>query len=143
MIDITHFISALKITWVRRLYVNVETPWVSLAKHYLGMINKMVLLGSNYAESLAKLSNNKFWADVGHSWSNLSKNIQIKNSTDAMSEPIWHNSKISKAVLYCPTWFRSGIISVADMLLQTGSFYHKKIWNSLILLKRIILSTIE
>ena len=86
-----------------------------LAKHYLGMINKKVLLGSNYAESLAKQSNNKFWADVGHSWSNLSKNIQIKNSTDAMSEPIWHNPKISKAALYFPTWFRSGIISVADM----------------------------
>ena len=45
MIDITHFISALKITWARRLYVNAETPWASLAKHYLGMINKMVLLG--------------------------------------------------------------------------------------------------
>ena len=67
MINITHFISALKITWVRRLYVNTETPWASLAKHYLGMINKMLLLGSKYAESLAKQSYNKFWADVGHS----------------------------------------------------------------------------
>ena len=30
-----------------------DTMAKTLAKHYLGMINKMVLLGSNYAESLA------------------------------------------------------------------------------------------
>ena len=124
MIDITHFISALKITWVRRLYVNAETPWASLAKHYLGMINKMVLLGSNYAESLVKQSNNKFWADVGDSLSNLSKNIQIKNSTDAMSEPMWHNPKISKAALYFPIW--SGIISVADMFTENRELLSQK-----------------
>ena len=126
MIDITPFISALKITLVRRLYVNAETPWASLAIHCLRMINKMVLLGSDYAESLAKQSNNKFWADVGHSWSNLSKNIQIKNSMDAMSEPIWHNLKISKAALYFPTWFRSGIILVADMFTANRELLSQK-----------------
>ena len=126
MIDITHFIFALKITWVRRLYVNAETPWASLAKHYLGMNNIMVLLGSNYAESLAKQSNNKFWADVGHSWSNLSKNIQIKNSMDGMSKPIWQNTKISIAALYFPTWFRSGIILVADMFTANRELLSQK-----------------
>ena len=69
----------------------METPWAALVKHYLGMINKMVLLWSKYVESLTKQSNNKFWGDVGHTLSNLLKNIQIEKSTDAMSEPIWHN----------------------------------------------------
>ena len=46
MIDITYFISALKITWVRRLYVNLETPWASLAKHYLGVTMLKVLLSN-------------------------------------------------------------------------------------------------
>ena len=86
----------------------------------------MVLLGSEYAESLAKQSYNKFWSDVGHSWSNLTKNIQIKNSTDVMSEQIWHNPKISKAALYFPRWFRSGIISVADMFTANRELLSQK-----------------
>ena len=90
------------------------------------MINKMVLLGSNYAESHVKQSNNTFWADVGHSWSNLSKNIQIKNSTNAVSKPIWHNPKKSKAALYFPAWFRSGIISVADMFTANRELLSQK-----------------
>ena len=43
-----------------------------------------------------------------------------------MSEPIWHNPKISKAALYFPRWFRSGIISVADMFTANRELLSQK-----------------
>ena len=40
MIDLSTFISVIKVTWIRRLYNNSETPWAKLAKMYLGSIQK-------------------------------------------------------------------------------------------------------
>ena len=46
MIDLGNFVCAMKITWVCRLYNNLEAPWAKVAKLYLGSINKIILLGS-------------------------------------------------------------------------------------------------
>ena len=54
MTDLTNFVAALKITWVRRLYTDSGSNWNTLAKHYLGSIYKMVFLRSKYSEDLAK-----------------------------------------------------------------------------------------
>ena len=60
MIDLSNFISAIKVTWIRRLYDNSETPWAKLAKMYLGSIQKTVLFGSYYSLNMARKTTNKF-----------------------------------------------------------------------------------
>ena len=89
MIDTSHFLSALKITWVRRLYMNPQSIWAILAKCYLGSTHKLVLLGNYYSESLAKKTTNKFWTDVLQSWSKFLKAFQMEKNLNALSQSLW------------------------------------------------------
>ena len=43
MIDIADFIKGLKVSWIHNLNIKTSAPWVQLAKHIDGDINKIVL----------------------------------------------------------------------------------------------------
>ena len=48
MVQLEHFIMALKITWVRRL-IKKNTPWVKLFRHQISSdINKLLYVGSQF-----------------------------------------------------------------------------------------------
>ena len=126
MIEVTNFLTALKITWVRRIFSNSGSNWGILAKYYLGSINKMVLLGHNYSENLAKKITNGFWSDVVQSWSILLKNLHIQNNADPLNEPLWCNLKLSKAETYFPKWFQKGIILIADLFGTDGQLLSQR-----------------
>ena len=126
MIDIKYFLAALKITWVRRMYTNSKSNWDTLARHYLGSTYKLVLLGNNYSENLAKKTTNAFWADVAQSWSSLLKNLQVKNSIDILNDPLWCNYKMKKTELFYPKWFRKGIILIADLFGSNGELLSQR-----------------
>ena len=104
MIDLDTFVSAMKITWIHRLYNNFEAPWAKVAKLYLGSFNKIILLGPGYYQNMARKIKNKFWSETLYCWSNFIQNIPIKDVTDVLSEPLWNNSRISKAQLFLSDW---------------------------------------
>ena len=122
MIDLNTFISASKVTWIRRLYNNSETPWAKLAKIHLGSIKKTVLFGSCYSQNMARKTTNLFWSETLNCWSKLCDNIPINHTIGALSRPLWSNPMVSKANLYLPDWYNNGIISIADTLLGNGNF---------------------
>ena len=126
MIDTSHFLSALKITWVRRLYMNPQSIWAILAKCYLGSTHKLVLLGNYYSESLAKKTTNKFWTDVLQSWSKFLKAFQMEKNLNALSQSLWCNANISKIELFFPKWFERGIILIGDLLSANGELLSKR-----------------
>ena len=51
MIDLECFIKALKVTWVRRLYMSQDSPWINLANLNIGEINKLLLLGPQWSKN--------------------------------------------------------------------------------------------
>ena len=122
MIDLSTFISAIKVTWIRRLYNNSETPWAKLAKMYLGSIQKTVLFGSYYSLNMARKTTNKFWSETLYCWSKLIDSIPINNVSDALSRPLWNNPVVSKVNLFLPDWYNNGIISIADIVFGNGKF---------------------
>ena len=122
MIDLGTFISAIKITWIRRLHYNFETPWANMASIYLGSINKVILLGSYYSLNMARKTTNKFWSETLYCWSKFINNIPIKNINDPLSEPLWNNPMVSKTQLFLPHWYNKGIISIADMIYENGKY---------------------
>ena len=122
MIDLTAFISSLKVTWVRRIYSNPKAPWTSLAKTYIGTVKKLALLGPSYPTMIAKRIKNQFWIEVLDCWSTFLSKLQAQNSSNLLMSPIWYNPKISNSDMFFPHWYHKGIVSVADIILDNGSF---------------------
>ena len=122
MIDLGTFISAIKITWIRRLHYNFEIPWANIASIYLGSINKVISLGSYYSLNMARKTTNKFWSETLYCWSKFINNILINNINDLLSEPLWNNPMVSKTQLFLPYWYNKGIISIADMKYENGNY---------------------
>ena len=122
MIELNNYISGLKATWIRRVYRNINAPWVSVAFPQIASLNKIFTFGSDYTKSASRTTNNKFWVEVLSSWSEVVAKIPIKNSTDALCEPLWQNPKISKAQLMLPHWYTKGILVPADLMYANGEF---------------------
>ena len=52
MINLKPFIKSLKLTWLRRIYVNVDAPWIKLAISNTGARNKLLFMGPQWAVML-------------------------------------------------------------------------------------------
>ena len=52
MIDLKNFILAIKSTWIRRLLVDRNAPWVHLAVNILGPLNYITNFGPYWYETL-------------------------------------------------------------------------------------------
>ena len=61
MIDLNNFISALKTTWLRRMFMYSNAPWVNLALYNLGPIDKLFKLGPENINRIVNRTTNKFW----------------------------------------------------------------------------------
>ena len=127
MIELNNFDCALKITWIRRIYSSCHTPWLKVAEHYLGSIKKLLMLGSSYASYLSKQTNNNFWAQTLNYWSRLIASIPINNTNDALSDSLWNNPKVSKLQFFLQNWFNKGIVSIGDLIYESGDFLSQNI----------------
>ena len=61
---------------------------------------------------------NKFWKEILDSWSMLIE--ELSNHRKDLSLPIWYDTELSNHFLYCPNWYKAGIISIADLLTSNG-----------------------
>ena len=118
MLNLHNFVPALKITWLHCLYQNPEAPWAKLARTFIGPYEQVILLGSIYSKTIARKIDNKFWKEILDSWSALIEGLG--NHRKDLSLPIWYNTQLSNRYLYCPKWYKAGIISIADLLTSNG-----------------------
>ena len=118
MLNLHNFVPALKITWLRRLYHNPHAPWAKLARTWIGPYDKVILLGSSYSKTIARKMDNKFWKEILDGWSTLVEGLS--NHRKDLSLPIWYNTELSSHFLYCPKWYKAGMISIADLLTSNG-----------------------
>ena len=131
MIDLNNFIAALKCTWIRRMYVNHDANWVYSAKPYIQSPTNLIMLGSEYAKSVARKCTNKFWSQVLNAWGKLQSRIQMNSNNNALYSPLWYNPEISKAHLYLPHWYKKGIICLGDMISNEGVFVTQNLLQSM------------
>ena len=52
MLELYDFIGALKITWIHRIYLNNDAPWVNLASYYIKTVSKLFLLEAHFAHKI-------------------------------------------------------------------------------------------
>ena len=117
MIDLECFIKALKVTWVRRLYMSQDSPWINLANLNIGEINKLLLLGPQWSYKQVDKIKNLFWKDVVLAWASV---LEIIIETDRLNAPLWYNPKISKDHFFEPKLFKNGVIAPVDILTIEG-----------------------
>ena len=122
MTDLRKFISAMKVTWIRRFYKNLEAPWAKVGRVLLGPVDKIILFGPNYSQNIARKVKNKFWSEVLNCWSDVIQNIPANESKTILAEPLWDNPNLSKSQLFYPNWYKNGILLIADLIYENGNF---------------------
>ena len=121
MIQIDSFVTALKVTWLRRLISQPSCTWSSLS--YINM-DSLFTKGNNYAGIKANELINPFWKDLLISWNNFCKAVRIETLEDILYCPIWFNSNMNGGQnLYFKEWHDKGIKNVIDLLNGDGNFY--------------------
>ena len=87
MIALDQFITALKVTWLRRLSTNKEPPWAKLLERNTISIKKLLLLGPSCPKDILNCITNPFWQDVVQSWVAVTLKIPINNLSNLLCSP--------------------------------------------------------
>ena len=95
MINIKNFITAPKITWIRKLIKSNDSPVQKLFETTIAPINKLTNFGCQYLETQIHKIQNKFWHDTLSSWIYMTKKIKPNNYLELCQLNIWYNPLIS------------------------------------------------
>ena len=114
--DLKTFDKSLKLSWLKRIQFQNE-GWAEFPHIY--NIQKIVLFGDNYAESLSKNVKNKFWADVAKGAFDLLRKSKPNNTIELHNAPIWYNSSLS--FQFRKEWASKGYFLIKDILDEEGA----------------------
>ena len=89
MLQREHFITSLKITWLRRQILQQNCTWNSLSNIDL---DDVYTRGDNYASIKSEEVKNPFWNDLLNSWKIFCKSVKIQVLEDILYSPLWYNS---------------------------------------------------
>ena len=125
-----HFMSGLKLTWIRRIIIYPESHWVKLLLPNIPHIMNISILGTVYLNNTAKRINNSFWSEILQSYVSFINKIHSKNQTALLSIPIWYNEDINNGKLYIPTLSKIGYNFECDFIDDTGQpLSHQSLTN--------------
>ena len=126
MLNIHCFVTALKISWIRRVIKAEENnKWFLLLQVNTPNILQFLKLGTNFVKELVKHIKNRFWKDVFNAWITLSTSSELlENWTDFLSQPLWHNelTKVGGRCIFYKSWFEKGIVHIIDLTDNEGRF---------------------
>jgi len=131
MINLEYFIKSLKITWLRRLIQNENSPWYVLFEKAICPVSQFVKFGSLWSKVLKENVTNPFWKEILEHWYEFTTNTNYdygcsKSNKSWLSMPIWYNDKLSKEILYLPKWFKKGIFWIGDVIGNNGQVLSKE-----------------
>ena len=117
MVHIDSFITALKVTWLRRMITHPDCSWGFLSNKN---INRIFSTGENYAETKDKEIRNPFWKKK-----KICNSVPIEKIEHILLSPIWFNFQITKGHNhFIKEWHRKGIRNIIKLLDLNGQFYH-------------------
>ena len=122
MLDLEKFIKSLKLTWIKHLVRDLESPWANLINSQLNFSKKLFSFGPAWCEK-SKIDN-PFWKDVLNAWLYISQECPVEEDLDILHSPLWFNKSISQYPLFFQLWHEKGITFIADVINSvTGAFY--------------------
>ena len=122
MVNISEFINALNISWIRRVIQSSENvEWYSLSKVDFHLLRKC---RSGYSIDLSKNLSNLFWKDCLNSWAKFYNVCKVESIKPILCSPLWFNNYLIRGQnLYINNGFKKGIKQISDLLDINGNFY--------------------
>ena len=98
MINIDHFITALKSSWIKRL-TQKQKPWMDLFFAINGndVVDRLFHFGDCFIPQCLLQKNNTFWQNVLNSWLEVMKGLKLSRNIKKqfLNIPVWYNSDIT------------------------------------------------
>ena len=122
MVNISVFITSLKVTWIRRLLIFADSDnWSTLSRINF---NKITSMGDAYSGEVIKDLRNLFWKNILESWIQYIKSFKIDSLVKVIFSPLWGNSQINGNRNYIINeWYNKGIRNVIDVIDENGLIY--------------------
>ena len=123
MINIDAFISALKITWIRRLIMD-GGKWANIIHTYISS-KELINFGDSYILNQLTNMTNPFWLDVLKSLLTFTKLKEPNNIDNILQTPVFYNEniRIGRKPIFYQTCCNKGITFVNDFVKDNGEFY--------------------
>ena len=93
MIHLENYINALKLGWVRRLFLN-DSRYKLLFQSIYVNVESLLNRGDTYIKEIRNNCRNKFWYDVLDAWYKFTQLLRPKSIEDIMVMNIWNNINI-------------------------------------------------
>ena len=124
MIDIFSFLSAMKISWLRRV-IQVDSTVRKNVLMFFPNFEKLQFLGSEYANVLINDIYNPFWHDVLKHYKKLCVKCKPIGINEFNAECIFYNVNITRGghVVYVKSWLENNVYQVCHLLDENGSFF--------------------
>ena len=119
MINVSSFITALKVSWLRRLIIYSNNDSFS----HLSKLNysKLYSLGDVYSAEMLKHIHNPFWKNILESWKTFLKSFKIGELEEIIFSPLWEISQISGNEHFIfKEWYDKGIRNIIDLVDENG-----------------------
>ena len=122
MVNISSFIKALKITWLRRIIQNSQdNSWYALSNIDF---QKVFSLGSGFASYYKQYIDNPFWKEILHNWAEFCNTIKIELIYHVLNSPLWYNKKLfNGGNIYIADWYEKGLRQISDLIDEQGNIY--------------------
>ena len=121
MVQLNSYISALKISWIRRLIIT-NSKYKTLFETVHTNIKDLMNRGATYIEEIKRHCKNKFWWDVLDEWKKLIIHLIPKSASDIMGSSIWNNMniKINNTPMFYRRWYDKNIHFIRDLMDEHG-----------------------
>ncbi|MEM6816943.1 MAG: reverse transcriptase domain-containing protein, partial [Bacteroidota bacterium] len=117
MVDLWHFTTALKITWIRRIMQGPDAPWVRFLGQFSPYLNVIQHLGPTALSKPNIPDKNPFWFEVSVALQKITQSAKIETKQDFKFCPILFNPNITinKQVISNPIFLRNGIFYIQQL----------------------------
>ena len=115
MVDIHHFMVSLKLSWLQKLFKQVNPPWKVFISEIMDF-KVVFLLGSQWSKIIPLSLQNPFWKDIFFSWDISLRTVAPINDIEKLSVPLWYNNNISQENMYFTNRAAKGVLFPADII---------------------------
>ena len=121
MVNIKNFVTALKITWIRRLYTNPDNIWVKLVNYYYFHTDLIFVRGSDWINEIISGIKNNFWVEVLNAYQKLLLSYHPPGKAYLLMSPLWSNPNIKIDNELCKKFSNANINIIHDILDYDGA----------------------
>ena len=130
MVDLNNFFMALKITWLRRMFLSTEdNPMFKLFMNITNIYNFFHLeTDCKHLSTMRINMKTPFWKEVMDAWLKFITIHRPDSADELLRMQIWHNEEIkigTEGVKYA-TWSKAGILFIYDLFNCKGQFMNQK-----------------